>query len=113
MSDPNYLTAHRKRWALTKQELAHLIGFHSRDPITRCEMSAREPTIKLALGCEIVFGLETRSLFPALYARTEEAVMTRAAALDEALRGREDLAAVRKRRLLQLMVERADGHVVL
>ena len=103
----NYLGAHRKRWALTKQELSHLIGYHGSDPVSRCETSLREPTIKLVLGCEVVFGLQARTLFPALYGRVEDLVMERAAALDAALRDRDDAAAERKRELLERMVERA------
>jgi DNA-binding XRE family transcriptional regulator len=110
MSHPNYLAAHRKRWALTKQDLAHLIGYHARDPVSRCETSLREPTIRLVLGCEVVFGLSTRALFPGFYAGIEDTVMERAAALDRTLRGREDAVAERKRELLRAMVERAVSH---
>jgi hypothetical protein len=113
MSYPNYLGAHRKRWALTKQDLAHLIGYRARDPISRCEASLREPTIRLAIGCEVVFGLTSRELFPALYTDVEDIVMDRAAALDERLRGRDDPGSARKRELLRLMVERAQGLPVL
>jgi hypothetical protein len=113
MSHPNYLGAHRKRWALSKQELAHLIGYRARDPVTRCETSQRDPTIRLVLGCEVVFGLQARAIFPALYARIEDIVMERAAALDASLWGQEDPAAERKRELLKQMVERAQSGFVL
>jgi len=113
MSDPNYLGAHRKRWALTKQELAHLLGYQARDPVSRCETSLREPTIKLVLGCEVVFGLSSRTLFPGLYTRVEDLVMVRAATLDEALRHRDDAASERKRELLRLMVERAQNDAIV
>jgi hypothetical protein len=107
MSHRNYLGAHRKRWALTKQELAHLIGYRARDPVSRCEASIREPTIRIVLGCEVVFGLSSRAIFPSLYDDVEEIVILRAAALDETLRGRDDPAAQRKRELLRRMVDRA------
>jgi DNA-binding XRE family transcriptional regulator len=113
MSQPNYLGAHRKRWALSKQELAHLIGYRARDPVSRCETSEREPTIQLALGCEVVFGVPARALFPAFYARVEDSVMERAAALDERIRSYEDAACERKRELLRTMVERAHNHPIV
>jgi DNA-binding XRE family transcriptional regulator len=110
MNHPNYLGAHRKRWALTKTELAHLIGYGSRHSIYVCETSRREPTLRFALACEVVFGLQIRVLFPALYDRVEDVVMERAALLDAALRERQDAWAVRKRELLEFMVERAQPH---
>lgn len=113
MIHPNYLGAHRKRWALSKQELAHLVGYRAGNTISRCETSEREPTFRLALGCEVVFGIQARALFPALYARVEDIVMERAAALDERLRGREDAGAERRRELLRAMVERAQNQPIV
>ena len=108
MNHPNYLSAHRKRWALNKQQLAHLLGYAARDQVSRCEASLTEPTLRLVLGCEVVFGTPARELFPCAYARIEESVMWRAVALDEQLRGRDDAVAQRQRQLLQEMVARAD-----
>ena len=113
MHHPNYLGAHRKCWALTKKELAHLVGFESRTPVSRCENHLSEPSVRLVVGCEVVFGLSARALFPALYGRVEDLVMERAAALDAQLRGHQDAVAERKRELLQAMVERAQNLPVL
>jgi hypothetical protein len=109
MNHPNYLAAHRKNWALNKEELGLLMGYRSGTPIYRCEIALAEPTLKLALGCEVVFGIQARHLFPAVYARAEDAIMERAAALDARLGDEQDAVAVRKRELLRLMVERAQG----
>jgi hypothetical protein len=108
MNHPNYLGAHRKRWALSKQELAHLLGYAARDQVSRCEAQVSEPTLRLVLGCEVVFGIAPRAMFPDAYGRMEELVMARAALLDEGLRGREDAVALRQRQLLQEMVLRAE-----
>lgn len=110
MNHHNYLAAHRKRWALTKKELAHLIGFQSHNAVTRCETSLGEPATRFLLGCEVVFGLSPRVIFPTLYTRVEDLVMGRAALLDEAIRERADADAERKRELLMIMVERAQSH---
>lgn len=108
MNHPNYLGAHRKQWALTKQDLAELLGYAARDQVSRCEASLSEPTLRLVLGCEVVFGLAPRAMFPAAYSRIEELVITRAAVLDERVRGREDAIAQRQRRLLREMVLRSE-----
>jgi hypothetical protein len=108
MKHPNYLGAHRKQWALTKQELARLLGYAVRDQVSRCEAALSEPTLRLALGCEVVFGLSPREMFPAAYARIEDSVMARAAVLDEQLGLRGDAVAERQRQLLREMVLRAD-----
>ena len=101
MPHPNYLALFRQRWALSKQELARLLGYQSRNPVARCEKTCeREPTIKLALGCEVVFGQTPSELFPGLYAEIEDAVMQEATALDRAVRGKTDEASEKKRQLL-------------
>jgi hypothetical protein len=109
MNHPNYLAAHRKNWALNKEELGLLIGFRSSTPIYRSEIALADPSLKLVIGCEVVFGVQVRQLFPAVYARAEEAIMERAAALDARLRGWEGPVASRKRELLAQMVERAQN----
>ena len=110
MTYPNYLSAHRKRWALTKKELAHLIGYYSHHAVSRCETELRQPGVRLVLGCEVVFGLPARRLFPAFYSQVEDLVMERAALLDQSIRDRDDAGAQRKRDLLKDMVERAQSH---
>ncbi len=109
MNHPNYLASHRKNWALDKEELGLLIGYRTGKPIYRCEIALAEPSLKLVLGCEVVFGVQARHLFPAIYAQAEDAIMARAAVLDVRLRDEENLGAARKRELLRQMVERAQS----
>ncbi len=73
----------------------------------RFERGERTPTLKRALGCEIIFGIAPRSLFPGLYDQVEEAVMNRAARLYQELEGRADARSTRKRDLLDDMMKRA------
>ncbi len=113
MSHSNYLSSHRLRWALTKTELAHLIGYRRSGAVSRCETAVRMPTIRFVLACEVIFGEPPRRLFPSLYAAVEETVMARAAFLDINIRDRFDAVAVRKRELLKLMADRADNRPLL
>ena len=109
----NYLRAHRKRWKLSEQELAHLLGGVSASMICRLENGSRVPTGKFVLGCEVVFGVPPGRLFSGLYEATQDIVMRRAARLSLALEGRTDRASARKRELLRDMINRAGGNAPL
>ena len=106
MSHPNHLGAQRKRWQLSKAELAQLLGYRYKSAVHRAERDVRPATLRFALGCEIVFGKAVRDLFPSFHADMEDAVMRRAAKFDEKLRGSRTKSASRKRELLQAMAER-------
>lgn len=109
MSHPafNYLRAHRQRCGLSEEELARLLGRSRASGIGRFETGVRVPNGEFLLGCEVVFGVKPRDLFPGLYETVEEAVMGRAADLSKTLEGKVDQASDKKRRLLAEMVERA------
>ena len=107
MRHPNHLGAQRKRWKLSKAELAQLLGYRYKSAVHRAEKDIRPATIKFALGCEIVFGKAVHDLFPTFFAEVEDAVMRRAAKLDEKWRGSRTKGAARKRELLQSMADRA------
>ena len=53
------------------------------------------------------FGRAPRTLFAKLYEAVEEAVMTRAAELDLALRDKHDPDSIKKKQLLAKMLKRA------
>ena len=107
MTHRNYLSHHRKRWALSQRELALLLGHASRSVVSRLELGHGRPSLPFALRCEAVFGVRTADLFPDLCADHHEAVMRQAARLDRDLRGRPGAGAARKRALLLEMVGRA------
>ena len=107
MTHLNYLSLHRKKWALSQRELAGLLGHASRSVVSRLELGGGRPSLRFALACQAVFGLGVADLFPDLFDQHQDAVMRRAAAFDAQLRGRTDPASVRKRELLAAMVERA------
>ena len=109
MIEPNYLGIERKRWQLTHEELAHLLGYRCKSAVWRVELGERLPTLLFALGCEVVFGKGVRELFPALYLAVEEAVVGRATTLDASLQGDTSPEADVKRQLLNAMTARADS----
>ena len=98
---------HRKRWALSQRELAHLLGGLSATSVGRIELGRRVPSLPVALGYQVIFGTPAAELVPGLYAVVEDDVMRRAAKLSLRLERRGDAAAALKRRLLAEMVTRA------
>ena len=109
MHIPYPLRIHRKRWALSQQELAGLLGL-SRTAITRLENESESTRLVTAFGLMVVFGIKTEVMQRKLYTQVEDAVMRNAAALDEKLRGKSDLKSLRKIELLDDMVRRATGN---
>lgn len=111
MQHPNYLAYLRKRFGLSQDELGGLLGDLSRSVVSRCENGDREPTLSIALGCEVIFGLTPSEIFGGLYAEIEERVMTQGALLDAKVRAKHDEASTLKRKLLTSMMERASSRV--
>lgn len=106
MRNRTFVRAQRKHWALSQTELASLLN-RSPARLSRYESGEDPPDLETVLGLQVVFGIAPRGLFPSLYATTEEAVMRRAAVIDQGLSGKIGYAADRKRRLLQGMAFRA------
>ena len=103
---PYSLRLHRRRWALSQQELANLLSL-SRTAICRLENETESTRLVTAFGLMVVFGIKTEVMQQSLYAQVEEAVMCNAAQLDESLRGKTDRKSLRKIELLSDMVKRA------
>lgn len=84
----SYLRTYRKRSGLTQDEVAFLLGCQSGAKVSRFERQAREPNLRTALACQIIFGIPAEDLYPGVYAEVEEAVTERARALAERFRGK-------------------------
>tara|TARA_R110002020_G_scaffold416005_1_gene625238 strand:- start:102 stop:443 length:342 start_codon:yes stop_codon:yes gene_type:complete len=106
MSHRNYLSLHRKRWALSQRELALLLGHASRSVISRLELGQGRPSLPFAIRCEAIFGVRVAELFPDLFEEHHDAVMRQAAHLDLEVRGRTDAGSARKRALLLEIIGR-------
>jgi len=107
---PTYLRTHRKRWALSQRELASLLtGCSAASSISRFELSKRQPGLEFALACELVFGQPVKDLFPSLYTDVEDTVMRNALRMHEHLADKSDPKSLTKLRLLEAILERAQG----
>lgn len=77
----NYLRPHRKRLALSQEEVAFLIGAKGMDKeikVSRDENFARKPSLEYALAYEAIYGIPVRQLFAGLYEQVEQKVAERA-----------------------------------
>jgi len=77
----NYLRTHRKRLALSQEEVAFLVGAKGMEKgikVSRDENNAREPSLQTALAYEAIYGTPVRELFAGLYEQVERQVGERA-----------------------------------
>jgi transcriptional regulator with XRE-family HTH domain len=98
-----YLRTHRKKSGLTQRELAQLLGYESKSPVSRHETAAGVPTLGIALAYEAIFRVPISELFPDLYRRTETSVEARLAMMEADLR--EKSAKGRKARAIAQKLE--------
>jgi transcriptional regulator with XRE-family HTH domain len=82
-----YLRSYRRRWGLTQDELAALLGRKTGAVISRLEQDNRQPSLEAAYALEVIFGTAPIELFPGLHARVKRNVIARARDLYDALQG--------------------------
>jgi DNA-binding XRE family transcriptional regulator len=73
----NYLRVQRRKWHLTQEELAFLLGYLNQGMIARLEGEERGVTLTVAHACEVLFGVKPRDLFPALLEDVEARMLAR------------------------------------
>lgn len=105
----SYLRPHRRRWGLTQQELAFLIGVKSRTAVSRIEGSKRRPSLDAVFICEMIFNTSPLELFPGLMSDLQVAILRRASELYEALQGDPSKATRLKLDFLERLLERVEG----
>ncbi|UQD86065.1 MULTISPECIES: helix-turn-helix transcriptional regulator [Bradyrhizobium] len=105
----SYLRPHRRRWGLTQQELAFLIGVKSRTAVSRMEGSKRRPSLDAVFICEMIFNTPPLELFPGLMSELQEAILRRASELYEVLQGDPSKATRLKLDFLERLLERVQG----
>lgn len=103
----NYVRTLRRRWALTQEEVAALLGFEDRSCVSRIERGERVPSLERALALEVLFGVAPNAMFPLMYAEVEEETIRQAYILHEATPQSSSLWQERKRKLLELALKRA------
>ena len=82
-----YLRSYRRRWGLTQDELAALLGCKTGAVISRLERDGREPSLKAAYAFEVIFGTAPIELFPGLRAKVKKDVIARVRDLYDELQG--------------------------
>lgn len=82
-----YLRSYRRRWGLTQDELATLLGCKNGAVISRLERHVRQPSLEAAYAFEVIFGTAPIELFPGLHARVRKDVIARVRNLYDALQG--------------------------
>ncbi len=106
-SQPHYLLTERKRWALTQQQVAFLLGSKTSGQISRYECQDQMPSLKTALACEAIFGVPVRTLFRGTYETIEDRVIKQGYLLHQDLALRTDLDGLKNAELLKEMLARA------
>ena len=98
---PNYLRSFRKRFGLSQDDVAFLLGTESGAKICRYERFTREPNLKTILALEALFNRPSQELFAGLFQSIEYRVCLRAKQLAEQSTGRkrEKLQALAKKRI--------------
>ena len=106
----NYVRTYRKRDSLTQDELAFLLGASSGAKLSRIERLSRPPSLKLALACQVIFGVPAHELFEGLFTEVEQKVTERARTLAQKITKRGVGAGVeRKIRVVNGIVARDAG----
>lgn len=90
----NYLRTHRKRLALSQEEVAFLLGAKGMDKgikVSRDENHARKTNLETALAYQVIYGIPVGELFAGLYAQVEREVKERAKVLHHRNTGKSNL----------------------
>jgi transcriptional regulator with XRE-family HTH domain len=81
----SYLLSHRRRCGFSQGELSYLLGYKDQSHISRLEKGKRDPNLFIVLACQILFDAPPAEIFPGLFERAEEEVLTRAYELHQQL----------------------------
>jgi hypothetical protein len=75
---PNYLTANRKRLALSQDEVAFLLGNEIGEKVCRHERFLQVPELETILAYEVIYQRPIRELFGGLFQKIQTEVAARA-----------------------------------
>lgn len=107
---PNYLRAHRKRWSLTQEELAHLLGLTSQGAVSQYEGLPKRPGVEILIAAKTLFGVPCRTMFPQVYEEVERDLVRRAKEMRDRLQLAPNGSTEVKLRLLDELVDRIESH---
>ena len=63
---PNYLRTYRKHSGLSQSEISFLIRLKDKSELSRYERNLRQPSLRMALACQEVYGKPVSELFAGL-----------------------------------------------
>ena len=106
----NHLRGHRKRSALSQDEIAFLLGVESGAKICRYERFLHNPSLITTIALEVIFQKAVRELFPGLYRQVSERVVARVKVLAKKLKSANSTQlTTRKVRTLAIILENAES----
>ena len=105
---PNDMWRYRKRHGLTQDEMAFLLGSTDGSSVSHFERGVREPSLRSAFACEVMFGVPARELFPGIYEEVEQDVKTRAQTLSERSNNSKSRLTWHKQKLLDGIISPKD-----
>lgn len=73
----NYLRTYRKRFGLTQDEVAYLLGCQNGAMISRYEHYRRRPSLKTVFAYQAIFRVPAHELFPGIYDEIENEISKR------------------------------------
>lgn len=104
---PNLLVSHRKRAALSQEEMAFLLGTLGGSQISRYERFTRGPSLEIVLAYEVIFGKPASRLFTGLCKEIRERVLGRARVLVHKVRRRKPSPEnTRKIKVLESIIQK-------
>lgn len=106
----NYLRTFRRRWGLTQDEVAFLLGWKSATPVSNYEKRKSMPRLYAAFAFQVIFADLPHRIFPKLFAKVEDEVATRAYQLLQRLKKDKRPEAVRKCELLAALIQKVTWH---
>ena len=102
----NYLRTYRKRYALSQEDIAILLGAKSGTKVSRYESFARTPGPLTTFAFQIIFDRPASELFAGSYDEVRQDIRRRARSMMKKLEGQEhlDKKTLRKLELLRAIV---------
>jgi transcriptional regulator with XRE-family HTH domain len=82
---PNYLKTYRKKCGFSQNEMALLLGCRSGAKVSRFEHYKRDPDLRTALACQVMFGIPANEIFPGIFAEVEKVTKEQAMLLSRKL----------------------------
>ena len=81
----NDIRIHRRRTGLSQRDIGEVLGYLSDGPVARHEDGRRLPSLKVAIGYELIFRVPVSEIFPGLRDEIGGAIEKQLAQLEEQL----------------------------